>query len=431
MTAVAKPIRSSESEGASGEEEPGQRQPTGWARARLILLLGSLIAISPLTIDMYLPALPAITDDLRASPSLVQLTLTGTLLGIGLGQLIVGPLSDAFGRRRPLIIGLLLHVLASLACVVAPSAVALGVLRLLQGLAVAAASVVAAAVVRDQFTGSAAAKVFSRLLLVMGVAPILAPVLGSQLLRWTHWRGIFAVLAAFGLVLALVAALGLRESLPPERRRRAGLRPVLQAYRSLLRDKVFVGLVLVAGLSFAALFAYVSGSSFVLQGEYGLDEQQFGLVFGFGACFFIAGSQLNAALLNRFPPQRMLLIGLTTGTAAGVALLVVAATGFGGVPGIMVPVFGVLCSLGLAVPNGSAIALTRHGEAAGTAAAMLGTAQFGTGALAAPLVGLLGGSASVGMGTVVAAALVGALTALHLLVLPGIALRPQPSGAQL
>ncbi|MFF4808661.1 multidrug effflux MFS transporter [Micromonospora chersina] len=384
---------------------------------RLVLVLGSLIAIGPLTIDMYLPALPAITADLETTSAAVQLTLTGTLAGLALGQLLIGPLSDAVGRRLPLLAGIALHILASLLCVVAPTVQVVGVLRVLQGLGVAATSVVAMAVVRDLFSGAAFARLFSRLMLVMGAAPILAPTLGSALLRWSDWRGVFVALAVFGLLLVVVAAVGLRETLPAERRRHGGLAAVGRDYRALLRDRTFVGLVLVAGLAMAALFAYVAGSSFVFQERYGLDEQQFGLAFGAGAVGLITATQLNVRLLRRYTPQRILVTALAVGTAAGLVLLTFAATGVGGLAAVLASLWVVLASAGLAMPNAPALALSRHGEAAGTAAALLGAVQFGVGALAAPLVGVLG-TGSVAMAAVVAGGMAVALVVLLIVVRP-------------
>ncbi|PZG14266.1 Bcr/CflA family drug resistance efflux transporter [Micromonospora craterilacus] len=394
-------------------------------RLRLILVLGSLIAVGPLTIDMYLPALPAIVDDFATSSAAVQLTLTGTLVGLALGQLLIGPLSDAVGRRTPLIAGTALHVVASVCCALAPNIVVLGGLRVVQGLGAAAASVIAMAVVRDLFSGAAFAQLLSRLLLVMGAAPVLAPTLGSELLRWTQWRGVFAALAVFGVLLMLIAVLGLQETLPPARRQRGGVLPTARLYGSLLRDRTFVGLVLVAGLAMAAIFAYVGGSSFVLQGQYGLDEQQFGLAFGAGAVGLIAATQANVRLLRRYSPQRILAAALLVGSAAGLALLGFAATGLGGLPALLAALWLVLAAAGLALPNAPALALTRHGEAAGTASALLGAAQFGIGALAAPLVGMLG-TGAVAMALVVAGGLVSALVVLHLVVRPARLAPPEP-----
>ena len=396
-------------------------------RLRLILVLGSLIAVGPLTIDMYLPALPAIVDDFATSSAAVQLTLTGTLVGLALGQLLIGPLSDAVGRRAPLIAGTALHVVASVSCALAPNITVLGALRVVQGLGAAAAAVIAMAVVRDLFNGAAFAQLLSRLLLVMGAAPILAPTLGSELLRWTQWRGVFAALAVFGVLLLLIAVLGLRETLPPARRQRGGVLPTVRLYGSLLRDRAFVGLVLVAGLAMAALFAYVGGSSFVLQEQYGLNEQEFGFAFGAGAIGLIAATQGNVRLLRRYSPERILLAALFVGTGAALVLLGVAATGLGGLPALLASLWVVLASAGLALPNAPALALTRHGEAAGTASALLGAVQFGIGALAAPLVGVLG-TGAVAMTLVIAGGLASALVVLLLVVRPArlSALEPEP-----
>jgi MFS transporter, DHA1 family, multidrug resistance protein len=386
-------------------------------RLRLVLVLGFLIALGPLTIDMYLPALPAITADLHATAAAVQLTLTGTLAGLALGQLLIGPVSDAIGRRAPLLAGVAVHIVASVLCVVAPSLALLGTLRVVQGLGTAAAMVVAMAIVRDLFEGLAAAKLLSRLMLVMGAAPILAPTLGGIVLSWTSWRGVFVVLAAFGIAIITVAARALPETLPAQRRRYGGVLGTIRDYGRLFSDRAYIGLILVAGLAMAALFAYVSGSSFVFQEQYGMSEQQFGFVFGAGAVGLITATQFNVRLLRRWTPSQILAASLGFGALAALALLVSAATGFGGLAGVLVPLWLVLASVGLALPNAPALALSRHGEAAGTAAALLGAVQFGIGALAAPLVGLLGVGA-VAMALVVAAGLVAASAVLVLVVRP-------------
>jgi len=388
------------------------------SRLKLVLVLGSLIALGPLTIDLYLPALPSITQDLMTTEAAVQLTLTGTLLGVAMGQLVVGPLSDAFGRRTPLLVGVAVHVLASLLCMLAPTVEVLGGLRVLQGLGAAAASVTAMAVVRDRYTGIAAATVLSRLMLVLGAAPVLAPTLGGEILRYTDWRGVFGVLAAIGVVLVIVAAFALEETLPAERRRSGRFVGTLRTYRGLLRDRTYVGLILVAGLSMSALFAYVSGSSFILQDQYGLDEQQFGLAFGAGAVGLIGATQLNPRLLRTLQPQQVLTRSLVAGLAFSLVLLATASTGFGGLPGLLLPLWAVLATVGLAMPNTPALALSRHGEAAGTAAALLGATQFGVAALTAPFVGVLGNDGRA-MALVVTAGMAGALAVLLLVVRPG------------
>jgi DHA1 family bicyclomycin/chloramphenicol resistance-like MFS transporter len=388
-------------------------EPTALPRLGLVLVLGAMVALGPLTIDMYLPALPDIETDLGTTASAVQLTLTGTLVGLALGQLVVGPLSDALGRRTPLVAGTLVHVAASLGCLVAPSIAVLGVLRVVQGMGAAATAVVTMAVVRDLYSGDAAALLLSRLMLVLGVAPILAPSLGGAVLGWTSWRGVFGILAVVGVVLAVLGATTLPETLPPERRRAGTPAGIVRAYRGLLGDRTFVGLVLVAGFSMAAMFSYVSGSSFVLQDEFGLSEQQFGVVFGFGAVFLIGGTQLSGWLLRRWTSAQILFRALVGATVAAAVLVAVALLDVGGLPGVLAPLWLVMGFTGTAMPSAPALALSRHGEAAGTAAALLGAIRFGVGAAAAPFVGILGND-SVAMGAVILAGMALALASMAL-----------------
>ena len=380
-------------------------------------MLGFLTALGPLTIDMYLPSLPTITTDLHASAAAVQLTLTGTLVGLAFGQLLVGPLSDAMGRRTPLLGGIAVHVLASVLCVIAPNLAVLGTLRVLQGLGAAAAAVVAMAIVRDLFDGLAAARLFSRLMLVVGVAPILAPTIGGLVLNWTSWRGVFVVLAVVGVAILAASTVVLPETLPVSRRRSGGVVGTVRDYGRLFKDRVYVGLILVAGLAMAALFAYVSGSSFVFQDEYGMSEQQFALIFAGGAVGLIGATQFNVRLLRRWTPQQILGGALLAGLGFGLVLMILAATKTGGLAGILIPLWLVLAMVGLAMPNAPALALSRHGEAAGTAAALLGAVQFGVGALAAPLVGALGVGA-VAMAVVVFGGMLAATLVCFLVVRP-------------
>ena len=385
---------------------------------RVVLLLGSLIALGPLSIDLYLPALPGLTDDLSASPSSVQLTLTGILAGLGFGQLIIGPLADIYGRRRPLLVGIAVNIITSLLCAVAPTIVVLDVLRVLQGVGAAAASVVAMAVVRDLFTGRAAAAVISRLVMVMGIAPVLAPSLGSAVLEVGSWRTVFVVLAGLGVLLGVLAAFGLKETLPPERRAAPGLRTILQGYGVLLRDPSLVGFMTVASLTMAAVFAYVSGASFVLQDGFGLDERTFGLLFGVGAVGLIASSQVNVALLRRFSPGAILSTALIVAALAGAVMLFDALTGTGGLLGIMVPIWVVLAMVALCGPNATALALAEHGQRAGAAAALLGAAQFVIGAVVAPLTGLGEAGSAVPMAATIAGALLLAAVLVRLVLRP-------------
>ena len=347
----------------------------------MIVILGMMVALGPLTIDMYLPALPKIAEELGVSSSVAQLTLTGTLAGLGLGQLIVGPLSDSLGRRKPLMAGIVLHMLASLLCVLAPNIAVLGVARGLQGVGAAAAMVVAFAAVGDLFSESVAATVFSRVMLVLGAAPVIAPSLGAVVLLQASWHWVFAMLVVMAGALLLVAAVALPETLPESHRRPLRLRGIASTYGEVLRDVRFVVLV---------LFAYIAGAAFVLQGRYGLDQQVFALVFGAGAVALIGATQFNVVLLRRFAPQAIALWALAAASAIGVAFVGLSAAQCGGLFGFVVPVWAILGAMGLVIPNAPAVALSRHPEAAGTAAAVLGAAQFGLGAAVAPLVGMLG-----------------------------------------
>ncbi len=369
---------------------------------QLVLVLGALTALGPLAIDMYLPALPSLATDLEASQSAVQATITGMLIGLGAGQLVIGPISDAIGRRRPLIVGVAVHILSSLLCAVAPNIAMLTGARVLQGLAGAAISVVAMAIVRDLFSGLAAAKLLSRLMLVMGIAPVLAPSLGGFVLAATTWRGIFVVLALAAFLLVWVAVLGLRETLPVERRRTAQPRQVLRTYGTLLRDREFMALVLIGGLVFASLFAYISGSSFVLQNVYGLSATTFAVVFGANAFGLVLATQVNPWLVQRLGPRRVLQGALVMGAVAALVMFAAAAADFGGLPMVVGPLWFVIAACGFSFPNTPALALTRHGEAAGTAAAMLGSAQFVIGGISAPLVGAFGSGSVLPMATVMA-----------------------------
>jgi MFS transporter, DHA1 family, multidrug resistance protein len=377
----------------------------------MIIVLGVMVALGPLTIDMYLPALPKIADDLSMSSSVVQLTLTGTLAGLALGQLIVGPLSDSLGRRRPLMAGIVLHMVASVICMLAPNLVVLGLARVLQGVGAAAAMVVAIAVVGDLFSDSAAATVLSRLMLVLGVAPVVAPSLGAAVLLHGSWHWVFTALVVLAGALLLVAALALPETLPPSHRRPLRVRGIAATYMELLRDMRFVILVLVAALGMSGLFAYIAGASFVLQGTYGLDQQAFALVFGAGAVALIGATQFNVVLLKRFSPQAITLWALAAALVAAGVFAGLSVAHAGGLAGFVVPVWAILAAMGLVIPNAPALALSRHPEAAGTAAALLGAAQFGLGAAVAPLVGVLGND-QVALSIVMAAGALVALLAL-------------------
>ncbi len=379
------------------------------AKPLLILILGSMVAIGPLSIDMYLPGLPEITRSLKADATAVQLTLTAVVVGLALGQLVAGPLSDVVGRRRPLFVGLLGYSAASLLCALAPTVHALTALRLLQGLAGGAAIVIGRAVVRDLYSGAAAARLFSSLMLVTGLAPILAPVIGGQLLKVTEWQGIFIVLACLSLAILTLAAVALPETLPPEKRDRGGLEGALKTMRSLLTQRSFLRYALTAALAFGALFAYISGSPFVLQDIYGLSPQAFSVAFGVNGLGLVAGSQVNARLVGRFGPAYLLRRALLVIVAAAGALVAVVAVGGLGVWPVIITTFLVMSSLSFVMPNSTALALADHAKVAGTASALLGVIQFLVGGLAAPLVGIGGTGSAVPMAVVMLSLATGAV----------------------
>ncbi|WP_344562296.1 multidrug effflux MFS transporter [Streptomyces axinellae] len=391
--------------GREAQPAPGERPLTPRGRAGLLvtLILGGLTALPPLSIDMYLPALPEVGGALHVSAAGAQLTLTACLIGLAVGQLVVGPMSDRFGRRRPLLIGMSGYVVAGLACALAPTAGTLTGFRFVQGFAGAAGIVIARAVVRDLYDGLAMARFFSTLMLISGVAPILAPVLGGQVLRFTDWRGIFCILTAIGVLLILVVVRKLPETLPPADRHTGGLPDALRTMRGLLADRVFAGYLLAGSFAFAALFCYVSASPFVVQEIYGASPQTFSLLFMVNSIGLVLFGQLNGKILvGRVPLDRVLGFGLCMIGLAALALLLMTAGAFG--PVGLGPLAAGLCALmagmGLVMPNANSLALMRTPHAAGSASALLGTTQFLVGALAAPLVGVAGEQTAVPMALV-------------------------------
>ncbi|TLM83333.1 multidrug effflux MFS transporter [Pseudarthrobacter sp. NamE2] len=356
-------------------------------------MLGALAALPAVTTDMYLPSLPDVAQDFETSQAAAQLTLSGTLLGGGVGQLVIGPFSDRFGRRLPLIIGISLHILISLLCSITPNIETLTGLRVLQGFFNAAAAVVAIAVIRDRFVGSAAARLLSRLMLVIGVAPLFAPTIGQAIAGLWHWRAVFYALALIGVLLVAIVWKFMPETLPEDRRSPGRPGHVAGAYWALLRDKHFMALAVIPGLGLALIMSYVVGSPFVFQNEYGFTEQQFALAFALNGAALVLSAQLNAALVRKFPPVRLLRTAVLVQLALAMLLLAVVATGAGGAFGLMAGLWLVLAAQGMIPANASVLALHNYGHMAGTAAAVIGALQSGVAGLVSPLVGLLGGTA--------------------------------------
>ena len=354
-----------------------------------VLVLGAMSAFGPLCIDLYLPAFPTLAKDLDASSVQVQLTITTCLLGLAVGQLVAGPLSDRFGRRRPLLVGVALFVLASLLCAVAPDTTTLLLARGLQGLAGSAGIVIAWAVARDLYSGPELVRFFALLLLVNGVTPILAPSLGAQLLEVMDWRGLFAVLAGVGVLMLLSAVRWLPETLPVARRREGGVRVALGTYRRLLGEGSFVAVLLTSGLVFGALFVYIAGSSFLLQESYGLSVKQFALAFGGNAVGLIVAAQVTARIVGRVGARRLLGIGVAQAVVGGVFLLgAVCADAPVGV--VLVALLVTVSSIGVVAPTAAALALADHAGVAGSASALLGVSNYVAGSVLAPLSGLGG-----------------------------------------
>nr|WP_229791958.1 multidrug effflux MFS transporter [Micromonospora fulviviridis] len=395
---------------------PTVHPPAATGGATLLVLLGTLTAIGPLSLDMYLPAFPAMARDLGADQAGIQLSLTTCLIGLAVGQFVTGPLSDRWGRRRPVLVGVVAYTLLALACAAAPSAPMLAAARFAQGLAGGMGVVVARAVVRDLYSGREAAKYFSRLTLVFGVAPVAAPSVGSLVLRFGDWRAVFLALAAIGLLLTVAVARRLPETLPAERRSTGGLGATARTMRSLVADRVYLGYALTQGFAFAGLFAYISGSSFVFQDVFGVSAVAFSLVFGLNALALVATGQANARLLDRFNPRRLLVTALVVGMVAAAGVLTGALAGSLAV--VAVTLFAFVGSLGMVTPNSTALALDTHARHAGTAAALLGGVQSVVGALAAPLVGLGGEGSAVPMAVVLSAAAALSLTAVLTLTRP-------------
>ncbi|MET9267232.1 multidrug effflux MFS transporter [Amycolatopsis sp. NPDC004079] len=380
---------------------------------RMAVVLGLLEVFGPISMDLYLPALPQLADDLRAGQSLAQATMSVCMLGLAFGQLVVGPLSDRFGRRRPLLAGIGLFTVLSVVCAFAPSIEVLLAARFLQGLCGSAGIVLSLAVARDLAEGVELVRLLALLTTVGALAPIVAPVIGGQLAAIIGWRGIFGVLAGIGAALLIVAATALPESLPPEARHP---RKGSGEFRILLKDPLFLGFLLVSTCGGAAFFTYLASISFVLQDGFSLSPQLFSACFAANAVMSVLGAQVNRAAVRRVGPVRMYVLG-TTFTAAA-ALTMLGAVLFGaGLAALLIPLALLMLAGGTTQANGNALALANHGRRAGTAAALLGTASFAIGPIVAPLVSL-GGTTPLSMSLTMTVAYGIATVLLWLAVLP-------------
>lgn len=376
---------------------------TPWARIgpRQLLLLGTVTAVGPLTIDLYLPALPAMAVEFGVEPAALQLSLTATVLGLALGQLVLGPVSDRLGRRVPLVGGLAAYAVVTLALAFATDLTTLIAGRFVQGFLAAAALVVTRAVLRDHVSGPALGRALAGLVLVMGAGPILAPALGSLLLQATGWRGVFVVLAVLGTATAVAVAVAMPESLPRHRRSALSVPGLARAYAALAVDRSFVAPALASALSFTALFAYISAGSFLLQGRYGLSETGYGLVFALTAACVIGGSQVGSRLIARVGAAALLRTVPPVGAALAGILVVITLLDAAELPVLVGLLMAVCAVAGVAMPVGATVALTgQPPQRAGLASGLLGVLQFVVGGLAAPVVGLLGTGSPLGMAVV-------------------------------
>ncbi|TJY59549.1 Bcr/CflA family multidrug efflux MFS transporter [Sinimarinibacterium sp. CAU 1509] len=379
------------------------------------MIMGMMVAIGPMTIDMYLPSLPALQAHFGVDAGAAQLTLSAYFLGLAIGQIGYGPVADRFGRRAPLLFGLCLYTLASLLCALAPDILSLSLLRFIQAIGGCAGMIVTRAMLRDRFEQQEMARILSAMVLVMGVAPILAPLAGGQILVWFGWQAIFLALAVFGVLSCVAAYTGLPETLT-QRGRPIVAREVMHNYARLLAHRRFMGYALSGGIASAGMFAYISGSAFVFIEVFHITPQRFGLFFGANAFGLIVVSQLNSRLLLRFRAERVLRAALMCFAGSGVVLVATAATGFGGLWGVALPLFVCISSLGCSFPNATAAAMAPFGDRAGLASALMGTLQFSVAAIAGAAVGQLHDGTAMPMAVVIAACGLTALILLRVLV---------------
>lgn len=373
---------------------------TGAKRLRLALLLGTLAAMGPLTIDMYLPSFPTIVTAFGTTPSFVQVSLTATLVGIGLGQLVLGPMSDVHGRKRPLVVALIVYLLASVLCAFAPNIGLFIAARFLQGFAASAGIVISRAVVRDVYTGRELTKFFALLMLINNLAPILAPLLGGVILAFSDWKGIFITLSIIGLLLSVVVIWRMDESLSPDMRVPNNLAQTLKNFQSLLKNRIFMGYALAQGFIIAGIFAYVAGTPFVYQTIYGVSPQLFSVLFGMNGIGLIIGSQVVGRLTGLVSEQRFLQTGLFISVSSG-AFLLIAVLLHGPLLSIVIPIFFFVASIGIISTSSFSLAMESQGHIAGSASALLGLLPFILGSITAPLVGIAGEETAIPMGVII------------------------------
>lgn len=357
--------------------------------AWLPVLLGFLTAVGPLSTDMYLPAFPAIEAALHGRPGTAQVTLAAWFAGLAVGQVTQGSLADRYGRRRPLFVGTLVYALANAGCALSTDITTLSLFRFVAAFGGSASMVIPRAIVRDLADGHAAARLMSRLILVMGAAPILAPTLGGAVLGFGSWHTIFWLTTGYGLLCAMLVSLLLPETLAARHRMKLGLVGTLARFGNVARDRVFLGYALMGGFGMFGMFAYIGGSPPVFIQRFGFTPEQYGMLFGLSAAMFIVCSQVSPRLLPRFGGARIVRVAAMAYAAAGLALLGFALWGHGHAATVVVPVMVAMGCMGFIMPNAAVGALSRHAHQAGSASALMGTMQFTLAACAGVLVGAL------------------------------------------
>ncbi|PAF17553.1 MFS transporter [Terribacillus saccharophilus] len=364
---------------------------------RTALLLAVFSALGPFTVDMYLSSLPEMMNDFGTTASLIQASLTASLLGLGLGQLVAGPLSDVHGRRKPLLISMLLYFIISLACAFSPNIGIFVVLRFFQGFVASAGLVISRAIVRDRYSGVEMVKFMALLTMISNVAPLISPTAGSAVTTFTSWIGVFIFLGLLGLILTGVATWGIKESLPVEQRVPSNFKGLLKNYGSLLRNRSFMGYALVNGILFSGVFAYVSGTPFIYQNMYGITPQLFSILFALNGLGIILGSQLVKRLSEQIGEHRIFRIGLLIAFITTAIILVVVLV-HGPFIALFLAIFLFAVAIGIIAPVSFTLAMESQGHIAGSAAAVLGSLQFALGAVTSPLVGIAGEDSAVPFG---------------------------------
>ncbi len=384
-------------------------------RKTIIIILGLLAGYGALTNDMYLAGLPLMVMDLNSSVSLIQFSLTACLLGLAFGQLIIGPISDVHGRKVPLIIALVVYLIASLLCAFATSIWVLILLRFIQGAAAAAGMVISRACVRDVYSGVDMARYLSLIVIIMGIIPITAPILGGQLVEYVSWNGVFIVLALISCLTLFLVSVRLPETLPFERRTSGGFFKTLTVFRGLFRDRLFIGYALTLGFVTAAMFAYISSSSFVLQGLFSVSPQMFGILFAFNAMGFMIASQIVRRLVGKMNETKLLIVGLVISIVAGFSLFGVIILG-ASLPFVIAAMFFIVASVGIVNPMSYSLAMENQAENAGSAVGLMGVVSLIFAACVTPLVGIGGNETAIPLGVVVVFCNIGAALSYIILV---------------